>query len=131
MARADDARIDAIATQRAIKAVRLWAVLTEANGRPILARTVRGLDDAGKDEAVRASGVKVASPDTWKVTEAVAGALEHVSADLRPRAAETSPRGLGMAHRVSKDVTVLHKAADLTEPVCGIPDCGCTGGPHP
>lgn len=68
-----DIQINAMATARARKAIRLYAVLCVAFGRAPTAREVAHLTHAQQDSAVRIAGVKVASPDAWKVVEAIAG----------------------------------------------------------
>lgn len=65
-----------MATARAIKAIRLYIEISVEHS--LTGAEVAALTHADKEAAIRAAGVKVASEDTWKVTEGVARALEGV-----------------------------------------------------
>lgn len=84
----DDIRVNAMATARAIKAVRLYIEIGATISHPPTEREVIALSDEQREDAVLASGVKVASEDTWKVTKAIARAFEHANAH---RASEAVP----------------------------------------
>jgi hypothetical protein len=77
MTAADENRINAMATARAIKATRLWlALVKQRAGHVPSADDIATLPHHLKDSAVTLAGVKVASEGTWKVVQAIAAVFE-------------------------------------------------------
>lgn len=116
----DAQRVNAMATARAIKAIRLYVEIGVMIGHPPTAADIRSMNDVGRSAAVRAAGVKVASEDTWRVTEAVAEAFEHANARYGEEAVRVAPKGI--------DGAVIRNGRSE---VCQVPGCGCTGDAHP
>lgn len=114
---ADESRTNAMATHRAIKAVRIYFDIGLMIGHPPTPEDIRSMNAVGRDAAVRSAGVKVASEGTWKVVEAIAIVFEGLSTREAAEALPVDGRG--------------RKRPSALPPVCQVPGCGCTGDAHP
>lgn len=114
---ADSVRIDAIATARASKAVRLFGVVWASLGRQPTANEIRTMTEGARHAAIALARVKVASEATWRVVADLAGALD----------TPERPEALPVASEYPEGTTGTRPA---DAPLCLIPDCGCDGTAH-
>lgn len=91
---ADEARINAMATARAVKAVRIYLDISLMIGHRATVADIESMNDAGRDAAVRSAGVKAASEGTWKVVRAIAAAFGGADAQETAQALPMAPRAI-------------------------------------
>lgn len=94
MSAADEHRVNAMATARAVKAVRIYVDIGLMIEHPPTQADIESMTEHGRDAAVRSAGVKVASEGTWKVVKAIAAAFEGVGPRETVEALPEPTRGL-------------------------------------